>query len=171
MVTSDPPTPAGPSPDPAALRVGDTERNAAVGALGEHLTSGRLDLDEFGVRSAKASSARTVGELSELFADLPAPHPPLPTGAAPAPGILRGHPVAGPARPAPSPLPAVPGASPALVDARSTAQKFVAAAAGSAGIVALILFLTIGGWWWFLLISSVAGGIWGDSWKRPDRRG
>lgn len=168
-----PPSTGGSAPDPAALRIGDTERNAAVNALGEHMSTGRLDLDEFGTRSAKASSARTVGELRVLFADLPAPHPPLP-GAVPgqpAAGTLR--PVAGTARPTPGLMQPAFGASPALADNRSKAQKFVAAAAGSAGILAVILFFATGAWWWFLLIpliSSVAGGIWGDSWKRPDSR-
>lgn len=153
----------GSTPDPSALRIGDTERNAAVNALGEHMSTGRLDLDEFGTRSAKASSARTVGELRELFTDLPAPHPPLP-------GVTSLQPLVG--RVAATVQPAG-GTSPAVVDDRSKAQKIVAAAAGASVAVALILFFATGQWWWFLLIpliSSVAGGIWGDSWKRPDQR-
>lgn len=153
-------------PDPAAVRVGDTERNAAVQALGEHMSTGRLDLDEFGTRSAKASSARTVGELRALFADLPAPHPPLP-GGGPAPVMPLASPATGTAAP-------VAGATPALVDDRNRAQKLVAAAAGASGIIAVILFFATGAWWWFLLIpliSSVAGGVWGESWKRPGSRG
>src|ERR1700712_3092440 len=124
MTASEPPVSTGGSaPDPAALRIGDTERNAAVNALGEHMTTGRLDLDEFGTRSAKASSARTVGELRQLFADLPAPHPPLPGGSAGTAGpvIVRSQPMAGTVHP-------IAGAAPALVDDRSKAQKFVAAA-------------------------------------------
>lgn len=151
-------------PDASAVRVGDTERNAAVNALGEHMTTGRLDLDEFGVRSAKATNARTVGDLRELFADLPAPHPPLP-GPVSRPTAI-GQPAVGAVQPAA-------GATPALVDDRNKAQKLVAAAAGAAGIVALVLFLITNAWWWFLLIpliSTVAGGFWGDSWKRPDHR-
>ena len=166
MVDQQPPPSAGATPpDPSAIRVGDTERNAAVQALGEHMSTGRLDLDEFGTRSAKASSARTVGELRELFTDLPAPHPPLPGGAAAVlPLTYRGVGTAAP----------VAGAAPALVDDRNKAQKLVAAAAGAAGIIAVILFFATGAWWWFLLIpliSSVAGGVWGESWKRPESRG
>ena len=170
MVASEPPPSARPGlPDPSAVRVGDTERNAAVNALGEHMSTGRLDLDEFGVRSAKASNARTVGELRELFVDLPSPHPPLPggVGGIAAAGIVRSQPMT-------ASVPPVGGTTPALVDDRSKAQKFVAAAAGASVIVALLLFFATDLWYWFLLIpliSSVAGGIWGDSWKRPDHRG
>ena len=40
-------------------------------ALGDHFAQGRLDPDEFGERSATAYAARTVGELEDLFRDLP----------------------------------------------------------------------------------------------------
>ena len=60
------------SPD---FRIGDTEREAAIKALGEHFSAGRLDIDEYGDRSAKVTTARTRSELTELFADLPAPKP------------------------------------------------------------------------------------------------
>ncbi len=147
----------------SAIRIGDVERNSAVTALGEHMTTGRIDLDEYGTRSALATSARTVGDLQALFADLPAPHPLLP-GVGSAPAVRR----------SPAGLIAPGGTSPAMVDDRNRAQKFVAAAAGSSTIIALVLFFATGyQWWWFLLIpliSSVAGGIWGDSWKRPDQR-
>ncbi len=43
--------------EPVALRVGDDERNAAAAALGEHLTAGRIDLNEYGQRSAQAFAA------------------------------------------------------------------------------------------------------------------
>lgn len=59
------------------LRVGDAEREAAITALGEHLSAGRLTLDEYGTRSAEATGATTRGELLTLFKDLPAPHPTL----------------------------------------------------------------------------------------------
>ncbi|SHK49297.1 TM2 domain-containing protein [Pseudonocardia thermophila] len=46
-------------------------------ALGEHFAQGRLDADEYGERSASAFAARTVGELEDLFHDLPPlPRPP-----------------------------------------------------------------------------------------------
>lgn len=155
--------PATPDGDPATLRVGDAERNSAVTALGEHLTTGRLDLDEYGTRSAVAGTARTAGELQALFADLPAPHPILP-GHQP---VSVGNATGGLVPPAP------PGTGPTVVDDRSRAQKLVAAASAGSAIISIALFFATGHWWWFLLIpliSSVAGSIWGDSWKRPDAR-
>lgn len=62
--------PGGPPP----LRIGNQEREAAVKALDVHLEAGRLDPDEYGERYAKASMARTRGELDALFLDLPEPH-------------------------------------------------------------------------------------------------
>jgi len=69
--------------DPSNIRIGDAERTSALDALGEHLSSGRIDLDEFGTRSAQVTQARTVADLRALFTDLPAPHPSLP-GSVPA---------------------------------------------------------------------------------------
>lgn len=57
------------------LRVSDSEREAAVRVLGEHMTAGRLDVEEYGQRSAHVTAARTRGEIAEQFADLPAPRP------------------------------------------------------------------------------------------------
>ncbi len=155
---------AAPGGDPAAFRVGDAERNSAVTALGEHMATGRLDLDEYGTRSAIANTARTAGELGALFADLPAPHPVLP-------GTQALSPTTAPRTVAPQTFA---GHTPALVDDRSRAQKLVAAASAGSVIIALVLFFATSQWWWFLLIpliSSVAGSVWGDSWKRPDARG
>ncbi|MBB5893493.1 DUF1707 SHOCT-like domain-containing protein [Kutzneria kofuensis] len=76
------------SPD---MRIGDTEREQALAALGEHMSAGRLDIDEYGERSARVTTARTRGELVALFADLPDPKPafgapaPAPPASAPAP--------------------------------------------------------------------------------------
>jgi len=57
------------------IRVGDTEREDALGKLGEHMSAGRLDIDEYGERSAKVTAAKTRGELLDLFGDLPEPRP------------------------------------------------------------------------------------------------
>lgn len=77
---SDPPPGASsPSPPtPPDLRVGDADRQAALAALGTHLEAGRLDVDEYGDRAARAAVAVRRGELVALFDDLPAPHPALP---------------------------------------------------------------------------------------------
>ena len=60
------------------IRIGTAERDAAMKALDAHLEAGRLDVDEYGERSARAAVATTAPELAVLFDDLPAPHPPLP---------------------------------------------------------------------------------------------
>ncbi|AIJ20958.1 DUF1707 SHOCT-like domain-containing protein [Amycolatopsis methanolica] len=61
--------------DEADLRLSDAERTEAMDALSEHVRTGRLDIDEFGRRSAQVAAARTRSDLAPLFADLPAPRP------------------------------------------------------------------------------------------------
>jgi len=62
---------ASPPPPPVAVRIGTSERDAAITALGEHMRAGRLDPDEYGDRVARASTARYEAELAPLFTDLP----------------------------------------------------------------------------------------------------
>jgi hypothetical protein len=168
MSTSDPAPPggAGSGGNSETVRIGDADRNAAVEALGDHLTTGRLDLEEYGTRSALANTARTVGDIHALFADLPAPHPMLP-GDRPAAAAPQWRPAAAITTAAGG------GDLQATADDRSRVQKLVGAAAAASGIIALILFLATGLWWWFLLvplISSIAGSVWGEDKKRRDRR-
>jgi TM2 domain-containing membrane protein YozV len=56
------------------IRVGTTEREAAMKALGKHMETGHLEVDEYTERINRAATARTVAELDELFVDLPTPH-------------------------------------------------------------------------------------------------
>lgn len=63
-----------PEPGPN-IRIGNDERDAAIRALDEHLSAGRLDPDEYGDRVARASVARTFADLEPLFSDLPDPRP------------------------------------------------------------------------------------------------
>jgi len=56
-----------------AIRIGDHERETAVRELGEHLTEGRLDAQEYEERTTAAYAARTRADLEPLFADLPRP--------------------------------------------------------------------------------------------------
>ncbi|GAA2664702.1 MULTISPECIES: DUF1707 domain-containing protein [Actinosynnema] len=74
------------------IRVGDAEREDALRVLGEHLSAGRLDVDEYGERTARATAARNRGELLDLFSDLPHPHPalsaPVPVRPMPAPPVV-----------------------------------------------------------------------------------
>ena len=64
------------------MRIGNRERELAMGALDEHLREGRLEPSEYAERSAVASTARFRSEIDALFTDLPAPHPTHPGGSA-----------------------------------------------------------------------------------------
>ncbi len=68
--------PHSPSNSPASVsapqvRVGDAERQDAASKLQTHFAAGRLTWDELDERLAQAWAARTAGELSALFVDLP----------------------------------------------------------------------------------------------------
>jgi hypothetical protein len=71
------------------LRAADTDRAAVATVLGEHMAAGRLTVDEYDERLARAYAAKTYGELAELTADLPTTRPhvpaPRPAGSHPAP--------------------------------------------------------------------------------------
>src|ERR671932_647493 len=64
-------------PDPN-LRAADSDRQAVAAALGRHLSDGRLTVEEYDERLAKAYAARTYGDLDALFADLPRSTPARP---------------------------------------------------------------------------------------------
>lgn len=148
-----------PGSDPSNIRIGDAERNSAVEALGEHLSSGRIDLDEFGTRSAQVSQARTVADLRALFVDLPAPHPDLP---GPAP-VIRASAV----------VPTAPSDNPyRQQDSRTPAQRVAAVAIALSGILALVLFFVTKTWLVFLLpavIGVLTSAVWGNNWRGNDR--
>jgi hypothetical protein len=57
---------------PAEMRASDSDRDAVVSDLSEHLQAGRLTAGEFDERIGRALAARTWGELGDLLADLPA---------------------------------------------------------------------------------------------------
>jgi hypothetical protein len=57
---------------PAEMRASDSDRDAVVSDLSEHLQAGRLTTGEFDERMGRALAARTWGELRGLLADLPA---------------------------------------------------------------------------------------------------
>jgi hypothetical protein len=140
--------------EPSDLRISDSEREQAIQLLGEHMSVGRLDVDEYGERAARATAAKTRGELTELFTDLPGPRPTF--GTAPA---------------AHQPAAAAP---PARVDERPLAQRIWAAMVPLSALIAVVLFFTVFRVWFvFLLPAAVAvigGAVWGDDW-RHDRHG
>jgi hypothetical protein len=53
------------------LRAADTDRAAVASALGRYMAEGRLTLEEYDERVARAYAARTYGELDQLTEDLP----------------------------------------------------------------------------------------------------
>ncbi|MGI8646241.1 MAG: DUF1707 SHOCT-like domain-containing protein [Nocardioides sp.] len=57
------------------LRLSDAERETASQALGEHFATGRLDADEHAERHEQIWGARTRGEITPIFADLPGGSP------------------------------------------------------------------------------------------------
>ena len=60
-------------PAPRDLRASDIDRERVVALLTEAAGDGRLTLGEHAERAGQAYAARTLGELSELTADLVAP--------------------------------------------------------------------------------------------------
>lgn len=62
-----------------SLRASDQDREEIAGILREQYAQGRLTLEEFDERSSAAYSARTVGDLRPLVADLPGPGAPART--------------------------------------------------------------------------------------------
>lgn len=54
------------------IRASDADRERAAALLREHHAAGRLTVEEFQERLDRAMTAKTLGELDELMADLPA---------------------------------------------------------------------------------------------------
>ncbi|MDD7965300.1 DUF1707 domain-containing protein [Actinomycetospora lemnae] len=131
--------PAPPPSGPPSPRIGTAERDAALAALDAHLEAGRLDVEEYGERSARAAEARTAADLEPLFSDLPDPRPPF---------------GARPAAPAPAAAPA-PDRAPATRREPGALARYGPAISGALPILALVLFLTVpipNAWVFFLLI-------------------
>ena len=135
------------------IRIGDAEREEALKALGEHMSAGRLELDEYGDRSALVTTAKTRGDLLALFADLPQPHPRFGQVAAPQPAaseVVR-RPVA---------------ASPVT-------HRLLRAAVPLGGLIAVALFLLIRNPLVFLIVPAIAilaGSVLGDNGRRDRYR-
>ncbi|MEU9688602.1 DUF1707 SHOCT-like domain-containing protein [Amycolatopsis japonica] len=135
------------------LRISDQDRESALTALGEHMTVGRIDIDEFGDRSARITAAKTRGELAEIFLDLPEPHPRYD-----APKAAVGEPE--------KPVSTWAGISPT--------QRVMGALLPILFIATIALIITTGITWWFILvpigISAVGEGIWGKGWENSHKK-
>lgn len=141
----------------AEMRISDAERESAMNALGEHMTSGRLDIDEYGERSAQVTAAKTRGELQGLFTDLPGPHPRFGST---------------------TPAPAVPEQPTSAADIapvwnrRPVVQRAWAGLVPVSALVGIALAATLHVWLFVLLPVAVVmfgGALWGEGW-RHDRR-
>jgi hypothetical protein len=53
------------------LRIGDTDRDAALQSLGEHFAVGRLTREEYDERAEAVWTAKTRGDLVPIFTDRP----------------------------------------------------------------------------------------------------
>lgn len=135
------------------IRIGDAEREEALKALGEHMSAGRLQLDEYGDRSALVTTAKTRGDLLALFADLPEPHPRFGQ-------LLRPAPVAGEVDHRPA-------------GGLSVSHRVMNALVPLTGVLCVLLFFTVARTWVvFLLVPVVAilaGVITGDEQRKRDR--
>ncbi|TNC20684.1 DUF1707 SHOCT-like domain-containing protein [Amycolatopsis alkalitolerans] len=142
-----------PEPD---MRIGDADRESALKALGEHMSAGRLTVDEYGERSAQVTAAKTRRELAGLFGDLPAPHPVL------------GEPPKQAAVPAPK------RSGPVAYTDRPLGQRVAAAVLPLLFVGAIVLGLTTH-LWWFIAVPFVFGavgqGLWGKDWDKDRHHG
>ena len=59
-------------PGDPRIRASDADRDRATALLREHHAAGRLTAEEFQERLDAAYAAKTLGQLDELLADLPA---------------------------------------------------------------------------------------------------
>ena len=78
-------------PERVDVRVSDAEREAAVATLRHHCGAGRLTLDEFADRTARALAATSGPDLAVLTADLPATTAPRPPAGRWVVGVLGGE--------------------------------------------------------------------------------
>ncbi len=74
------------SANAAPVRIGDAERDRAVGALGDHFAAGRLSREELDERIDQAMGARFDADLQPLFVDLPRTAQATPVMSGPQPG-------------------------------------------------------------------------------------
>ncbi|ALG13654.1 DUF1707 SHOCT-like domain-containing protein [Kibdelosporangium phytohabitans] len=141
------------------IRVGDAEREEALRALGDHMSAGRLDIDEYGERTARVAASKTRGDLLELFKDLPAPKP-----------TFIAQPVV---QPQAQPVPAMPGpAPPQRWSGSRTALKTYAALIPVVWVLAVMAFFVVKVPFVFLLpvFVMIAGArMWGADWHEERR--
>jgi hypothetical protein len=176
--------PSAPEPDPAEQapqhqptntgrrpvepRIGDADRDQAVGFLQEHMAQGRIDVSEFDDRMSRALKARTASQLAVLFDDLPEPRPPSPQNASyQAPPWQQAEQRTFETPPWLRTPAASPGIAhhvhPAIPERSKTDTVLAVVAAASWPAVILFCFATSWNNWWLIFIpifiSSIAGNL------------
>jgi hypothetical protein len=141
-------------PDPQ-LRAADDDREAVAATLGRALSEGRLTVDEYEERLAKAYAARTYGDLAGLTADLPGATAPPRT---PAPSAVPAPRPAGACGPAPwrSGMRAI--WAPWLATALIVTSIWLATSLGSGRFDYFWPIWVIGPWGAVLLARTITGG-------------
>jgi len=127
-------------PGDPRIRASDADRDRVASLLREHHAAGRLTAEEFHERMDRALEARTLGELDELLADLPA----IDLYQLPDASLRRAPPHLGQ-----SLLPADPGGSSPARFAPGTVAMGVWAAVTSALIAIWAVAAVVGGGTWF----------------------
>jgi hypothetical protein len=150
-------------PTDADIRISNAERDEAISILGTHLSTGRLELDEYEERCGTAVAARTRGELEVLFTDLPAPHPDLSSATPPAQLMQKaGQLVRNPS-----------GAKRSAELVETPASKTLEVVAGMSLILgvpaAILLTVFLGLWWVFIPVGVVliVAGAGAENAKKP----
>jgi hypothetical protein len=167
--------PADPAKRPVEPRIGDADRDQAVGFLQEHMAQGRIDASEFDDRMSLALKAKTASELATLFDDLPEPRPPAvqnAPGYQPPPWQQAAQQTfeIPPWQRTPAASPEIAHRAPPAIPERSKADTVLAVvAAASWPAVILFCFATSWSYWWLIFIpifiSTIAGNL------RQQRRG
>jgi hypothetical protein len=67
------------------IRISDADRERVAARLREHFAQGRLSSDELDERISAALTAKTIGDLRPIMADLPDPAPVAPYTSRPTP--------------------------------------------------------------------------------------
>jgi hypothetical protein len=131
------------------IRASDADRDRTAALLREHLAAGRLTTEEFGERLDQAYAARTLGELDELLADLPA----IDLYQLPDASLRRQPPAGG------YPLPWL--MAPGAVSRFSPVWKAAWGSWLSVSLIAFVVWLLAGhsGTWWFLWIAGPWGAL------------
>jgi hypothetical protein len=147
--------------DPTPRRIGDAERDQAVGYLRDHLVAGRLDQVEFDERLTQVLAAKTAAQLQPPFDDLPAPRPGEELAVLdPSARSLPGSSASG----------LTPAATAALPAQRAgRVLGIISAATWPAVIMVLFATSSWGSLWWLIFIpvilSSIAGSLAGEGKK------